>query len=480
MDPKNRFHTRGSYRLARAEHLAVVAVAGALSIAHAAEIDWWRYAAAFWVIDVVGYLPGAIAYRRRGGGPIPPLYHHIYNAAHTYLAVGTGLALWAAWLGGWEWAMLGAIIHLSIDRGVFGNVFKPSALAFEPVATPPDEVARLLDSSVDREDAPVPCSAAPCDPSRILDHPSGYLALSARNRFFTASDIDGFIPYRERGRHFIAFGGIHAEQAVRERLLDAFIAEANRRKRGVIVVQARENQVALFQSRGFTVNQFGTSFTLRLRGYTLGGTRKMKLRNKISRARAAGLRVVEVGREIARDEAAFDLLRSISAAWLADKGKKELDFMVGEIGTPEDPARRIFLTLDPQDRPVSFITYVPVWGDRPGYLHDLTRKLPDAPVGAMELCNAEAMQRFSNEGVEFLHLGFTPFVTQGDEPSSASRLVTWFVGKLRKYGKAVYPAEAQASYKLKWGPDILEPEFFAARPLSLRAVVDTLVITRSI
>jgi hypothetical protein len=54
------------------------------------------------------------------------------------------------------------------------------------------------------------------------------------------------------------------------------------------------------------------------------------------------------------------------------------------------------------------------------------------------------------------------------------------IGKLRKYGQAVYPAETQANYKLKWGTNILEPEFFAARPLSLRAVVDTLLLTRSI
>ena len=104
----------------------------------------------------------------------------------------------------------------------------------------------------------------------------------------------------------------------------------------------------------------------------------------------------------------------ISRLWLENKGKKELDFMVGEVGGPDDHDRRIFLVLDGSENPVAFISYVPVWGsERPGYLHDLTRRIPDAPSGAMELCNAEAIARLRAEGVKYLHFGFTPFIIDG-------------------------------------------------------------------
>jgi hypothetical protein len=36
------------------------------------------------------------------------------------------------------------------------------------------------------------------------------------------------------------------------------------------------------------------------------------------------------------------------------------------------------------------------------------------------------------------------------------------------------------AYKLKWAPEYIEPEYVAARPLSLRAIVDLLLLTRSI
>lgn len=154
MDIKNPLHTAGTYRLARAEHIALMLLCGTLMIWHRDQMSWSRAFWAFWIIDIVGYLPGAIAYRRRKGGPIPAAYHHIYNFMHTYLVVGAGVALWA-WLGGPEWAMLAVPFHLSIDRGVFGNVFKPVALPFEPVPVP-ELWSQLLGGS--RTAAPTPAS----------------------------------------------------------------------------------------------------------------------------------------------------------------------------------------------------------------------------------------------------------------------------------------------------------------------------------
>jgi lysylphosphatidylglycerol synthetase-like protein (DUF2156 family) len=319
----------------------------------------------------------------------------------------------------------------------------------------------------------------PFDPSMFVDHPSGFLALSPRNQFFAAGGIPGFIAYREQGRHLIAFGGVHAEPPHQGELLDKFLAHAASRGRRVIFVQIRTPQAQMFLERGFTVNQFGTSFGLRLCHFSLRGTPKMQLRNKVSRARKAGLRVVELGRELPRDENTFAQLRLVSAEWLRGKGK-ELDFMIGEIGGPEELSRRIFIVQDDRGEAVGFITYVPAWGKTPGYLHDLTRRMPTAPVGAMELCNACAIERMIAEGVEFLHFGFTPFITDGVEFPGANRIVAWAMRQLRKYGGFVYPAESQAQYKLKWGPDTVEPEYLAARPMSIRSVIDLLILTRSI
>ena len=317
-------------------------------------------------------------------------------------------------------------------------------------------------------------------PISLIDHPSGYLALSARNRRFGVDGSPGFISYREQGKHLVMFGGVHAPGPARTTLLDAFLAEAERRQRKVLAVQIREAQGELFRSRGFTVNKFGSTYGLKLDGYSFAGTKKVNLRNKIKRARSLGLQVLEVGRELPSSGETFARLEAISGAWLKEKRKKELDFMIGELGGPGHAERRIFAVADADERLIGFITYVPAYGGRPGWLHDLTRRLPDAPVGCMELCNQVAMERLSSEGAQWLHFGFTPFLVDGDEGPGASRFLSWMLRKLGQYGGAIYPAQSQREYKRKWIPDVVEPELVACRPLSLRAIVDLLLLTRSV
>jgi lysylphosphatidylglycerol synthetase-like protein (DUF2156 family) len=82
--------------------------------------------------------------------------------------------------------------------------------------------------------------------------------------------------------------------------------------------------------------------------------------------------------------------------------------------------------------------------------------------------------------VPFLHFGFTPFVVDDEEQPGANRLAAWLVRMLFRHGRAIYPAATQMQYKLKWTPDIIEREYLAARPLSVRAVLDLLLLTRSL
>jgi len=314
----------------------------------------------------------------------------------------------------------------------------------------------------------------------LIDHPSGFLTLSSSNQHFTVPGISGFISFREQGRHLIALGGVQALESQQGVLLDHLLEFASSRRRHVLVVQLRAEQVPLFRDRGFSINQLGTSFGLSLANFTLRGTRKMQLRNKISHARTSGLKVVEFGVDWPRNPASYAELHAVSGAWLRAKRKKELDFMIGEIGQPEDRRRRIFAAVDPSERCVAFITYVPSWGRTPGYLHDLSRRLPSATPGALELCNARAIEVMIGERVPYLHFGFTPFVVGGPEFPGANRLAAWAMPLMYRYGSAIYPAASQAHYKLKWTPDIIEREYLAASPLSVRAVFDLLLLTRSL
>lgn len=135
MDQCNRFETPTTYRLARLEWLAALGVSVVLAVVHLSEIRWSVFVMFFVVIDLVGYLPGAVAFRRSATGQIARGYYVAYNVMHSLVTGGVLVGLWALLVGP-EWALLAVPIHLFGDRSLFGNTPKPFGVPFEPSTHP--------------------------------------------------------------------------------------------------------------------------------------------------------------------------------------------------------------------------------------------------------------------------------------------------------------------------------------------------------
>lgn len=135
MDQANTFESPVTARLHRAEYLAALAVVIGLFIAHIGQVRWLPALILFTYIDLIGYIPGAIAYRRSKNKRISKGYYIAYNFMHSLLTQGAVIGLWI-WVAGPEWALLVIPMHLFADRGVFGNFLKPFGLPFEPVPDP--------------------------------------------------------------------------------------------------------------------------------------------------------------------------------------------------------------------------------------------------------------------------------------------------------------------------------------------------------
>jgi len=111
-------------------HAAALATITIALLLHLPQLHWARFLAAFTLIDLGGYLPGALAFHRARGARIAPLYHHLYNVTHSFLTAGFVVAVWIS-VTGPEWAMLAIPLHLCGDRALFGNGPKPAHLPFE-------------------------------------------------------------------------------------------------------------------------------------------------------------------------------------------------------------------------------------------------------------------------------------------------------------------------------------------------------------
>lgn len=291
------------------------------------------------------------------------------------------------------------------------------------------------------------------------DNPSAFLALNRGNSCFTSPGLDGLVVYRTAGRYLVQFGGPFAAEDCYRELLGRFVDHARAVGRRVVAVQLQRADAVAYAESGFAVNQIGASYAVDLTRFTLRGARFVRLRNKISRSVRAGLSVSEVAYP---DWA--EAMADLDTAWLAGKGRhaKPLEFLVGEHGGPFQPHRRVFAGLI-DGRLVGYISYSPVPGGRPGWLHDLSRRRPDGPPGILEAINTTAIQAFRSERAGWLHFGFTPFTGLDPdlEMTTSSRWFRWLVGQLGERGGAIYPARSQLAYKTKWAPQVVLPEYVA-------------------
>ncbi|MFJ9732014.1 DUF2156 domain-containing protein [Streptomyces sp. NPDC101171] len=290
------------------------------------------------------------------------------------------------------------------------------------------------------------------------ENASAFLALNSGNSTFTVPGADGVIVYRRTGRWAVQLGGPFAAEEDYGTLLDAFRAHVRDEGLRLVGIQLQRADAERYARLGFTVNQVGASWAVSLGEFTLRGTKFMQLRNKISRALRNGLRIEEVD---AGDVA--DAIATIDQAWLGSKGgAQQLEFLVGQIGGEAQQHRRLFVgTID--GAPVAYISYSPVHGSRAGWMHDLSRRIPEGSPGLMEAINAHAIEVFRAEGVEWLHFGFTPFtgLDASHELDGHSPAFQWLMHALWAEGAALYPAQTQLSYKQKWAPDLLIPEYVA-------------------
>lgn len=312
------------------------------------------------------------------------------------------------------------------------------------------------------------------DLREFAEDPSAVLALNAQTATFRGVQVRGFIAYRRWGRWLVQIGGAYAADDDRLALIEEFRRFAAGRSCRVVAVQLQRRDAEEHRACGYTVNQLGASYGLALDTFSLRGRHYMQLRNKISRARRAGLEVqtttvAALGAQERREIADLD------ARWLRSKGRftKPLRFMVGELGGPAETTRRLVIgRID--GRLVNYLSLSPVFGSRPGWLHDLSRRSHDAPPGVMELLVLSSIEASLAEGSPWWHFGFTPFTALDPvhELPGASPTVTRLVRLLAERGAKIYPAASQVEYKQKWGDLTVLPDYLAfdGRP-SLTGIV---------
>lgn len=280
------------------------------------------------------------------------------------------------------------------------------------------------------------------------------------NWFTNTHGAIGFFKYKNMN---MCIGGILSSEENKQILLTEFLNFNKREKSLPIFLHFAETDINLLKKYNFSVNQLGASYSLSLEDYNIDGKNFQQLRNKINKAKKKGIIVKEIGSQIEFD-ALKPQLEFINALWLKNKGGSALSKLVIDFNSIEliSGEHRLFIA-SLEDNVLAYIVYTRTYGKTLGWFHNLSRKIPDAPNGIMQLINQTAINQFKKDNDStFLHFGFTPLVEFVDTQKINDSVVFYKIAKwLASKGGGIYPAASQRQYKVSWRPSIIKPELIA-------------------
>jgi lysylphosphatidylglycerol synthetase-like protein (DUF2156 family) len=147
-----------------------------------------------------------------------------------------------------------------------------------------------------------------------------------------------------------------------------------------------------------------------------------------------------------------DQIRSLSRAWLADKGLPEMGFTLGRIEELADREVRCVVAVDAQQRVHGVTSWLPVRRDGQvvGWTLDFMRRDHDGFPGVMEFLIASMAVQCRDEGVEFLSLSGAPLARlDRDERTAPLQRVLDMVGRTLE---PVYGFRSLLAFKAKFQP----------------------------
>ncbi|GAM98106.1 membrane protein [alpha proteobacterium U9-1i] len=285
--------------------------------------------------------------------------------------------------------------------------------------------------------------------------PDAQLAFTGDKSFLFAPGA--FLMTAKSGASLIAMGGPVGARASWRGALGALRAEAERLSLRPVVYAATPDLLPDLLELGFRVEKVGENAIVDVRGFSLAGSARQKLRSarrKFVEREGAVFEVLAPP----HDAALWGELRQISDVWLANHGGKEKSFSLGAF----DPAYLARHHIAVVRQAGQIVAFANIWTNASGQRAtlDLMRFHPDRVAnGVMDFLFTEIILWAQASGFESFDLGMAPLAGLASD-QYASLFAR--VGRLvRQYGESFYGFEGLRAFKDKFGPR-WEPRYIAA------------------
>jgi phosphatidylglycerol lysyltransferase len=282
-----------------------------------------------------------------------------------------------------------------------------------------------------------------------------HLALLGDKRFLFTEDGEGFLMYGVQGSTWLAMGDpVTADEKRAIELIWRFKELADLHNGAPAFYQLSSRYIACYIDAGFSLAKLGEDAVVELSGFTLEGGEWRKWRQAKAGAERRGLSFRIVPAE--HIPPFLPLLKEVSDAWIAERGRKEKGFSLG-FWSQAYLRRYDHAIVCMGDRVVAFAN---IWkaAQQSEYSVDLMRHLPDAPAGTMDYLFICLMMAAKADGFQWFNLGMAPLSGLASHrlASRWSRLGAL----IHRHGDSYYNFEGLRAFKSKFKP-VWRPRYLA-------------------
>ncbi len=296
------------------------------------------------------------------------------------------------------------------------------------------------------------------------------LALMGDKRFFFNEQETAFIMFRISGRTWVSMGDPVGEPSAFKDLIAAFRELAASYGGQPVFYQASKDHLFNYVDVGLRPVKVGEIARVRLRDFTLEGSKRQSMRSRLKRVvkKGCSFEVLSQGEAILE----METLRTISDEWLAAKKAKEKGFSLGYFDESYLANFRIAVVRLEGE----IVAFTNIWEtqSRQELSIDLMRYSQAAPPSVMEYLFVELIQWAKAEGFQFFDLRVAPLsgISIGNAVPFAHKLLHLVFN----HGENFYGFRGIRSYKDRFDPE-WEP-IYVASPGNWRLPFVTADVTR--
>ena len=253
-----------------------------------------------------------------------------------------------------------------------------------------------------------------------------FSSLQPHIKYFDVYDV-GYISYTSfYGKIFVLSNPICDEKNI-ESILGLFLDYFPR----AFFVQIGKNIVDILHEKyGFYGTNCGQETRILLNAWNLSGRKKNVLRTAINNANLENISIHE-------ENKLLEQTHSISIKWLKTRRRKakEIRFLIRPLTMPHQKDVRYFYAYS-NEQPIGFVFFDPIYSQDKilGYVPNISRSCIQFKSGLWYVIMAFALNKFKEEGVEFVDLGIMPMDFKTEIQYFECKITRILIEKLYQYG----------------------------------------------